>query len=85
MCFLVPRLPTCSGGRAGLLTRPPKGKGVDGSYLPRWVRRVRCGRDVGLGRYGRSCTPVSPVVIDHASGNSYQLLSNADWTDSQAR
>ena len=29
-------------------------------------------------------TPISPIVEDPVSGNQYQLLSNADWKDSEA-
>ena len=31
-----------------------------------------------------SVTPISPVVEDPVTGIQYQLLSNANWTDSQA-
>jgi len=29
-------------------------------------------------------TPISPIVEDPITGHEYQLLSNADWTDSEA-
>lgn len=45
-----------------------------------WVVAVT----LGLGATAVAVTPISPVVVDHGSGNSYQLLSNGDWTDSQA-
>jgi hypothetical protein len=41
---------------------------------------ILCRTSVGLS----AVVPISPIISDPATGDSYQLLSNADWTDSEA-
>ena len=52
---------------------------------------MKLGKVLLAGVFGMLCaqaaasvTPISPVVEDPATGIQYQLLSNADWTNSQA-
>jgi hypothetical protein len=39
---------------------------------------------MGKSSHATVVTPISPIFQDPVSGNQYQLLSNADWQDSEA-